>query len=349
MGDEPREQRFHEFLVELLEALCRRDALLLILEDFQWADVATRDFVRVLAQRLRRQRLAVMITYRPEQAHLRRREERSLGRDAGDPVSHVLADLRARARHLELGGLEPEPLRALLAGMGLGAPSAHVIDRASGNPLFARELFLARLDGRDRLSGTVEELLRLRLNGLTPAAHRLVVTAAVVGRPAGPALLARAAGLADDEERAVVREALECGVLVRPPGADRDALGFRHDILRELAYDDLPSHDCSELHRAVAEAMEARERRRARLSSRPTGLVRARASERRRRWCALPRNRAARTRSGTRSRSISGPCGSPTRRSGLRPGIEARFRAGRRTSDDSPASASLRSSSRQRR
>ena len=259
MGDEPREQRFHEFLVELLEALCRRDALLLILEDFQWADVATRDFVRVLAQRLRRQRLAVMITYRPEQAHLRRREGgTALGRDAGDPVSHVLADLRARARHLELGGLEPEPLRALLANMGLGAPSAGVIDRASGNPLFARELFLARLDGRDRLSGTVEELLRLRLNGLTPAAHRLVVTAAVVGRPAAPALLARAAGLSDDEERAVVGEALDRGVLVRPPGAGRDVLSFRHDILRELAYDDLPSHDCSELHRAVADAMEAR-------------------------------------------------------------------------------------------
>ena len=258
MGDEPREQRFHEFLAELLEALCRRDGLLLILEDFQWADGATRDFVRVLAQRLRRQRLAVMITYRPEQTHLRRRDEGSaLGREAGDLVSRVLADLRARAQHLELGGLAPEPLRALLVGMGLGEPSADVIDLASGNPLFARELFLARIDGRERLSGTVEELLRTRLNGLTATAQRLVVTAAVVGRPAGQALLARAAGLAGDDERDVVREALECGVLVRPPGADRDALSFRHDILRELAYDDMPSQDRSELHHAVADAMEA--------------------------------------------------------------------------------------------
>ena len=147
----------------------RRDGLLLILEDFQWADVATRDFVRVLAQRLRRQRLAVMVTYRPEQTHLHRREGRpALGGEVGDPVGRVLADLRARAQHLELGGLEPEALRALLVGMGLGAPSADVIDRAAGNPLFARELFLARLNGRDRLSGTVEELLRMRLERPDP-------------------------------------------------------------------------------------------------------------------------------------------------------------------------------------
>ena len=257
IGDEPREQRFHEFLAELLEALSRRGGLVLILEDFQWADVATRDFVRVLAQRLRRQRLAAMITYRPEQTHLRRPEAAG-GRGAGDTVSSVLADLRARAQHLALGGLDAGTLRVLLAGMGLGAPSADVIERASGNPLFARELFVASLGERDQAPGTVEELLRMRLNDLTAAARRLVVTAAVVARPAGQTLLAGAAGLAENEARAVVREVLECGVLIRSPGVDRDALSFRHDILRKLAYDDMPSHDRSERHRAVAEAMEAR-------------------------------------------------------------------------------------------
>jgi hypothetical protein len=172
LGLRPDAGRFHEFLADLLEGMSRQKPLLVVIEDFQWCDIATSDFVRFLVQRLRRQRIAVVLTFRRE--------------DVGSGAAKVIADLRQRGRSLALAGLTPDAVRDLLRALGDGEePAPELVEsittRAAGNPLFVTELFLAR-DGAE-LSLTLAELLDARLGRLSPAGHAVVDAAADILAP----------------------------------------------------------------------------------------------------------------------------------------------------------------------
>ena len=109
----------HEFLAELLEALCRRGGLLLILEDFEEYGPTSRCATCPCARPSAFADSACGDDHLSAGAtHLRHREAGSaVEREVGDPVSRVLADLRARARHLELRGPR--------AGAPAGTPRRH--------------------------------------------------------------------------------------------------------------------------------------------------------------------------------------------------------------------------------
>ena len=78
--------RVFEAIVLLLGALGRGAPLLLVLEDVHWVDRSTREFVRFLVRGLRRERLAVAISFRTGE----------LG--SADPVREMLAELQYHER-----------------------------------------------------------------------------------------------------------------------------------------------------------------------------------------------------------------------------------------------------------
>ena len=231
LGIRPDPARFHEFLADLLESVSRQRPLLVVIEDFQWCDIATSDFVRFLAQRLRRQRIAVVITFRRE--------------DVRRDVGRVLADLRPRGRSLRLNGLAVDEVCTLLTSLGDEEPPAALVEdissRSAGNPLFATELFFG---GRDGMSLTLTELLDARLEPLSPAARAVVDTASVIARRTSPELLKRAAAQPED----AIAEALALGVLT-------EELAFRHGVLRERVYRRLAPARRADLHHRVATAL----------------------------------------------------------------------------------------------
>ncbi|ANM21029.1 AAA ATPase domain-containing protein (plasmid) [Rhizobium sp. N541] len=59
--------RLFEALRRLLEELARDVPLVLVVEDIHWADQATCDLLRFLTARLRKTRLMLIVTYRPEE------------------------------------------------------------------------------------------------------------------------------------------------------------------------------------------------------------------------------------------------------------------------------------------
>ena len=169
---------------------------------------------------------------------------------------------------LLVGGLGDAESRELLGSVITGPVDEQVRERilaeTRGNPLalleLPRSLTAAELAGGfaipdggsgPGLAGRIEESFARRLAGLPAGAGRLLLLAAA--EPAGdPALLWRAAGrLAIGPEAAAV--AAEAGLL-----AIGDTVTFRHPLVRSAVYRTASPRQRRTVHRALAEATDAR-------------------------------------------------------------------------------------------
>src|SRR5204863_8590306 len=81
---------------------------------------------------------------------------------------------------------------------------------------------------------------------------RVLDAVAVAGRPASEELIAAASGLTDETVREGLLELVSSQLLV---ATDR-GYGFRHALLREVAYDDLMPSERRALHHAFGAALE---------------------------------------------------------------------------------------------
>jgi DNA-binding CsgD family transcriptional regulator/tetratricopeptide (TPR) repeat protein len=246
---EEGQRRPLEALLALLERLAEDSPLVLWIDDAQWADRATRDFLAYLAGSLRDDcRLLTVIAYRSEEISRRH------------PLRPLLAELGRgeRVRRIELASFGREELATQLRDIldSEPAPAAvdHLFQRSEGNPLFTEELLAAGSDGRGGLPSTLRDALLLRVERLPAAAVTALQVLATATR-ADHRLLAEASGLDEAALGEGLREAVSAQVVV--VGRD-DRYGFRHALLREVIYDDLLPGERAELHHCLAGALETR-------------------------------------------------------------------------------------------
>ncbi|HWI74212.1 MAG TPA: AAA family ATPase [Baekduia sp.] len=237
--------RLFEALLAALDRLGRDAPVVLIVEDVHWADRSTRDFLSFLGRNLAEERVLVALSYRPDELHRRH------------PLRPLLAVLERtpRARRIELQGLLADDVRAMALEVLGSEPSAELVDRlvrrSDGNALFIEELLAA---GPGPLPPSLADALMVRVERL-PAPAQEVVRVLSVAQPADHSLLEVLDVLDDAALRTALRDAIT-GHVVAVDGSDRYT--FRHVLLREVVYDDLLPGERSELHRAVARALEAR-------------------------------------------------------------------------------------------
>jgi class 3 adenylate cyclase/tetratricopeptide (TPR) repeat protein len=243
-----------------LEVLAGRHPLVVVIDDLHWAQPALLDLVEQVVALAREARLLVVAVARPEL--LEQRPGWSGGR------------LNASTMLLEpLGAEESATLLEHLAGeVALPADATDRITRtAEGNPLFLEEL-LAMLveEGRLRRDGgrwvandlaaastppTIQALLAARLDRLAGEERALLDRASVVGQA-----FDRAAVLALTPEPARAEAGTHLLALVRKellrpapaPLGGRDGFQFRHQLVRDAAYDSLPKQTRAELHERYA-------------------------------------------------------------------------------------------------
>ncbi|PDP88049.1 SARP family transcriptional regulator [Glycomyces fuscus] len=167
-----------------------------------------------------------------------------------------------------LGGLAEDATGALvraLVGRDVGRRALRTVHRRSGgNPFFVRELarLLSGGDGAalDAVPAGVRDVIRHRLDSLTPGARTLLRQAAVIGRDIDPDVLS---ALSQDEGALLdaLDEALEAGFLTdRAETDDPDhvpGLRFAHVLVRDTLYEDLSRPRRAHWHTAVAEAVES--------------------------------------------------------------------------------------------
>ncbi len=152
-----------------------------------------------------------------------------------------------------------------------------IIALAEGNPLFVEEMVrmlvdrgvLRFVDGRWELAGAVEQVeipgsvqavLAARLDTLPADEKRVAQDAAVVGRIFWDVLVAHLAGSTRSPTDDLIRRLRVKDLVVqRSPSslAEASEYGFRHVLIRDVAYDSLPKRDRSRLHRDIALWAEA--------------------------------------------------------------------------------------------
>ena len=227
------------------ESLAERRPLVMVFEDMHWADDGLLDFIDHLVDWATGVPILVIATARPEL--LERRQAWGGGKlnvstIALTPLSDEEA---AQIIHgvLDQAALPAETQRALR-------------ERAGGNPLYAEQfarLYTERGSADDLpLPETVQGLIAARLDGLSPEEKRIVQDASVYGKVFW-------AGAVDADEDAL--HSLDRKGIVRRER--RSAVGgetqyvFRHVLVRDVAYGQIPRAARGEKHVGAADWIES--------------------------------------------------------------------------------------------
>ena len=224
----PREAVFAAFLDQLAQPSRRQ---VVVVEDAHWADEATLDLLVFLGRRMERTRALLLVTYRDDE----------VGPD--HPLRGVLGALPQGVVHR----VRPEPLsEAAVAELArrAGRPATGLRELTGGNPLLVTEVLAA---GDAGVPMTVRDLVLARLAGLPADAREVVRLVAVVPTRAELWLLEQAARPAP----AAVEMGVSAGLLVVGP----EAVGFRHELLRQAVEGSLSALARRELNRRVLEAL----------------------------------------------------------------------------------------------
>ncbi|AFL53820.1 adenylate cyclase [Sinorhizobium fredii] len=246
----------------LFERRLERTPLLIVLEDLHWADSASLEALRFVLDRLDRRPLMLITTQRP---------------DAGP---ERLAPGRTGVTALRLGPLSPADGQRLLAGFFgeaclPGSLRQQILARAGGNPLFIEEIVRGLIeletlrrdgsewhvaDGEARVDipAGIEAMLLARIDRLPQEVRRLVHGAAVIGPRFDAELLAViqpsdvASGLELLCDAEIIEESARGGT--QAPQGYR----FVQSLLHEVVYNNLLVKRRTEIHAAIANALERR-------------------------------------------------------------------------------------------
>ncbi len=225
----------------LVALLASEGPLVIGIDDAHWADDGLLDLLEEVVFRSDDVPLLVLCTSRPEL--LERRPD--FGRAARNVTQIELRPLTREAADALAASLLPEETQAL-------AP--RVAEASGGNPFFAEEVACAIAEGRgsDQLPDTVQAAIAARLDLLPQAEKRTLQYAAVLGQHfLEPALEELSGALPTEALRSLMEKALIQERLAIGPGR----YGFRHQLIRDVAYSSLPRTERARLHERAAQGI----------------------------------------------------------------------------------------------
>src|SRR3954469_5977426 len=241
------------------EQLATTEPVILLIEDFQYADTGLLDFVEHVLGWAREAPIFVLTLARPDI------EDRRPGWGTG----------RRNATALSLEGLDDASMQAMINGLVRGLPDSArtaIAEQAQGIPLYAVETVRMLIDrdvvqpreGAYHLVGDIGELsvpeslqslLAARLDALPDAERRLVSDAAVVGTTFPVEALIAVSGQDAADVRRVLADLVKREVLtVRADklSPDQGQYAFVQTMLRQVAYDTLSRRERKLRHVMVA-------------------------------------------------------------------------------------------------
>lgn len=279
-----RQRRLFDAVVNLARYRAQHRSQMWIIDDAHWIDPASRDLLDQVAARIEDVALTLIVTCRPADRWLEPEgvsaTEIALGALDRPAIESLVADV------LELSDRRlPLSIQALMQRMAAGVLSAAPPDDATferywGNPFFAQERVRALIDSgvlvREAPGGaawqvtrsiesiempdTIHGLIISRIDRLPEATRRTLQVASVTGRTAGLSLL-RAVYDVPGENLESLRQHLEMvadlGVLLLEDDPDRVRYTFGNVTTQEVAYENLRYEWRRELHRRIAEQIEA--------------------------------------------------------------------------------------------
>jgi len=234
--------RFYAAVVDALASTSVARSQVVVLEDLHWADPPSLQLLASMTAQLPAMSVLVVATYRDDEL----------------PWAAPLAAIGSNAERFVLEGLAEADVASLLAEtLGRHPTSDQTLSvhrDTGGNPLFVTEV--GRLDAAGSsatVPGGVRDVLARRLARLSPACHRVLGAAAVLGATFDADTLAAVVGDTGAEVRPALEEAAAARLVV--PGDEPGHWSFVHALFRAARYDALGSAERSELHRRAVDTL----------------------------------------------------------------------------------------------
>ena len=252
---EAQDQTFRTVLRHI-ESLAANLPLLVIVEDFHWADPTTRALLDVLMKRIEEVSALLVVSTRPE-----RGPQWSLYPQVTTQLLNGLDRKRAALLVRQIAGEQPLADDVVL----------RIVERAQGVPLFIEELTRGVLtntldsDGErllrvlwssgEAIPTSLNALLMARLDQLD-AGQEVAQASSVIGREFSFDMLRSVAGSSPERLRQGLAELAKAGLIVPhgPPG--NATYVFYHTLIQEAAYASMLRDRRRTIHLRYAEALE---------------------------------------------------------------------------------------------
>jgi DNA-binding NarL/FixJ family response regulator len=256
VGLQSERYRINRAVRELLERLAATKPLVLILDDFHWADPASVDLVGSLLRRPPGAAVLLVMAARPHHGPTR----------LAGTLERALRD--GHLSRIELDPLTSDEATAMLGRTDPDQATAALFEESGGNPFFLEQLARSP-ELADRLSAgpqvsvdgvqvppRVAAALTEELALLSQRTRRVLEGASVAGDPFEPEMAATAADVSEQEAMEAIDDLLEREI-IRPTDVPR-RFRFRHPILRRAVYQSAPGGWRIGAHERAAEALMAR-------------------------------------------------------------------------------------------
>ena len=272
LNSEALQSRILGAFQEYVRARTARQPLILFWEDLHWCDPSSFRVLEMLLPLTREAPLLLLLAYRPDEDFVQKLQQQDRENRAESyrvielsPLTHEQSGSLIQSL-LKIENL-PEKMRAL------------ILDRAEGNPFFLEELLRSLLDAgiivleRGRVlatdaiesanvPATLQGVLMARIDRLAAENKRALQKAAVIGRVFRQKVLARLYDansslhkrLNDSLAELRRREFIQSQAQKSP---EEDEYIFKHAITHDVAYHSLLMARRRQLHKRVAEAIEA--------------------------------------------------------------------------------------------
>ncbi len=235
--------------------------LIIFIDDLQWADKATLQFLLYLGDHLRNSPVLLIGT-------IREGENNEYLEDVLERMSRMQL-----YEELKLKGLKWRDAKEIIENIvGRKDVPNRFIDliyrRTMGNPLFIREIIREMLEegkierekgeypkeGELKIPEMIEQLVQRRVKLVDTTGKKLLEVGSVIGENIPYNLLLSAAGMEEFELLDHVDNLINLGLWYEEP--DEEKLSFSHGLIQLAVYENIPRIKRKKLHLMIAEKME---------------------------------------------------------------------------------------------
>ena len=260
--------RLYNAVTQLFLTVAEEKALVVVLDDLQWADRDSLHLLRHIARFVQGARLLVIGVYR----------EPEPGLGPQHPLMDALAMLRREVDYeqITIRGFSRDEVAEYLAQVsGRRAPQRlikAIHEETGGNPFYVREIFRHLLEERKirhqgdqwftdgdfsqmGIPDSVRQVVARRASRLSRETRQMLSFAAGFTGAFDFVVMQALTGLHEDKLLNCIDEALEAG-LIRVANVMPPAYEFSHALVRHVLYDELNPDRQARFHRRIAVALE---------------------------------------------------------------------------------------------
>ncbi len=244
-------RRIFVLLANALMRAAQRTPLVVAIDDAQWADPESIEFLSYWLTRTDLARTLIIVAARDD--------------DDAEAVAHAL-DRFERVRSVDLLPLPAQTARELLAMRTpaertlSGRAIDEICELADGNPLLLEQLVATALaaGGRPATPRNIEHSVRGRMRSLGGKAARTIEVASAIGRTFALHDLTAVARIDVDDALRALRDARELDLVDEVPDQPEKFV-FRHELVRLAVYERMFAAERRAVHASIARLLEAQD------------------------------------------------------------------------------------------